>query len=261
MATAKSTKSPAFQFYPRDFLSSGKVDDMSMTERGIYVTFLSRCWLDEGLPVDVSRLAKIARMKPAQFERLWNASPLRECFYEKGGKLQNERLDKERKGQAEFRRKQKAKADKRWESHGIDPAVPEVGTRHPSGNALLSASSSASASALKKESAEPPAASTPKLLTFPTVGHPPFWDLVEGQVDRWRELYPNLDIVSECRKALGWIEQNPTKRKTARGMGSFLVSWLNRAVDRGGRPAATNGSRTAGNVDALQAFIDRGKAS
>ena len=38
-------------------------------------------------------------------------------------------------------------------------------------------------------------------------------------------------MLGECRKAHAHIEASPAKRKTARGMPSFLVSWLNRAVD------------------------------
>lgn len=103
-----SERSPAFQFYPKDFLSSTKVDQMSMTERGVYITLLSRCWLDHGLPTDQKALAKMVRMKTAQFERMWDHSILRACFVEKDGKLLNERMERERAGQAEYRAKQAA---------------------------------------------------------------------------------------------------------------------------------------------------------
>lgn len=258
MASSKSTKSPAFQFYPRDFLSSPKVDVMSMTERGVYITLLSRCWLDNGLPTDLTVLAKFVRMKPQQFDRMWTHGPIHECFTERGGKFHNERLDKERSKQREHRQKQKDNADRGWLSRRNAVALPDG--RHD--DALLSASSSASASPKEQKiSAEAPSASTPTVLKFPTVGHPPFWDLVEGQVDRWRELYPNVDVLAECRKALGWIESNPQKRKTARGMGAFLVNWLSRAVNAPAPVRSAIGSRTAGNEDALRAFVDRGRAS
>lgn len=106
MATGKSTKSPAFQFYPRDFLSSGSVDDMSMTERGIYITLLARCWMDDGLPTDMAALAKMARMKPSQFERIWSNSPLHKCFYVRSGFFRHERLDTEKQKQVDFHRRQ-----------------------------------------------------------------------------------------------------------------------------------------------------------
>jgi uncharacterized protein YdaU (DUF1376 family) len=101
----KRATSPAFQFYPKDFLSSTVVDDMSMTERGMYITLLSKCWLDGGLPTDMESLARMVRTKPANFEKMWRVS-LFKCFVERNGKLQNPRLLVERRKQDEYRAKQ-----------------------------------------------------------------------------------------------------------------------------------------------------------
>lgn len=79
---------------------------MSMTERGIYMTLMSRSWLDDGLSNDLGELAAFARMKRTQFERIWLNGPLHECFYQDdAGKLRNERQERERQKQAEFRRR------------------------------------------------------------------------------------------------------------------------------------------------------------
>jgi len=72
------------------------------------------------------------------------------------------------------------------------------------------------------------------LLTFPCVGSLSNWHLTQPQVDEWSALYPGIDILTECRKALAWVLTNP--RKTSKGMPRFLVGWLNRGVGRGGRP-------------------------
>lgn len=151
VATAKSTKSPAFQFYPRDFLSSAKVDQMSMTERGAYITLLSRCWLDNGLPTDLAELAGMVRMKPSQFNRMWTSGQIARCFVERGGRFHNDRLDRERKVQAAYRRKQKDNADSGWQRRRNATALPDVAPSHPSGNAPLSLSASSSSSAFKRE--------------------------------------------------------------------------------------------------------------
>lgn len=105
VANAKSTKSPAFQFYPKDFLSSSKVRKMSLTEIGAYTVLLATSWLDGSLPNDLPELARTLGVKEAQFRRMW-AGPLGQCFYEKNGRLLNDRLEDERKKQAEFRRRQ-----------------------------------------------------------------------------------------------------------------------------------------------------------
>jgi uncharacterized protein YdaU (DUF1376 family) len=152
MATPAQKRTPAFQFYPNDFLGSSKVQRMSLTERGAYITLLSHCWLDHGLPTDLKTLAAILHVKSIQFERMWSGA-LHECFYEKNGKLQNARLDRERKKQSDFSRRQSDKAHASWESRrnaksGNAAAMPE---RHTSGNALQSSSSSSFASSSSEE--------------------------------------------------------------------------------------------------------------
>lgn len=56
------------------------------------------------------------------------------------------------------------------------------------------------------------------------------WILWPSQVDDWQRLYTRLDVRAECVKAWAWLDANPTRRKTARGMKRFLVGWLNRAT-------------------------------
>ena len=76
------------------------------------------------------------------------------------------------------------------------------------------------------------------VLTFPTVGPTKIWPLVQSQIDHWRELYPTIDVLGECRKALAWVEAHPDRRKTHRGMPKFLTGWLGRSTDRGGRASS-----------------------
>lgn len=89
------------------------------------------------------------------------------------------------------------------------------------------------------ESAKPLHGSAPSaavLLRFPTVGKgPEDWALTDAQVAEWQTCYPGINVGSECRQALAWVKANPSRRKTARGMPAFLVGWLNRSTDRGGR--------------------------
>lgn len=84
---------------------------------------------------------------------------------------------------------------------------------------------------------------TPVVLTFPTIGKGPrSWDLTEAQCADWRDAYPGLDVLGECRKALAWVKAN--QPKTAKGMPAFLVNWFNRAVKSGsGARAAAAGVR------------------
>jgi uncharacterized protein YdaU (DUF1376 family) len=143
----RTGKSPAFQFYPKDFLSSSKVQRMSLTERGAYVTLLSFCWLDGSLPADTKEIARILGVPRGHFSKLW-AGPLRECFTEKNGRLINDRLESERKKQNEYRKQQSDRAGKGWAKRKLHESGNAVALQsvHQSGNALQSSSAFASAS-------------------------------------------------------------------------------------------------------------------
>lgn len=154
LATAHRTgKSPAFQFYPKDFLSSTKVQRMSLTEVGAYTMLLAYCWLDGSITADVRELARILKVPPKQFERMW-AGPLSECFTAKGGRLVNERLEDERRAQAKFR----AKMSENGKKGGRPKATGSSGLSQSKANesSAISDLQSASASAMKNGGAASP---------------------------------------------------------------------------------------------------------
>ena len=111
----------------------------------------------------------------------------------------------------------------------------------------------------RRSPSTPPDAS-PVALSFPVVGTGgPVWHLRDLQLAHWRELFPDLDLLAEARRALAWIEADPTRRKTAGGMTKFLVSWFNRTVDstRTRGPTIVGSLKTAGNKAALEEFVRR----
>ena len=55
----------------------------------------------------------------------------------------------------------------------------------------------------------------------------------QDDIDLLTELYPSVDIMQELRKMKGWLDSNPTKRKTKNGIKRFINSWLSREQDRG----------------------------
>lgn len=60
------------------------------------------------------------------------------------------------------------------------------------------------------------------------------YPLFDKNIAEWKELYPNVDILQELRKMKGWLNSNPTKRKTKSGILRFVNSWLSREQDKGG---------------------------
>jgi hypothetical protein len=48
-------------------------------------------------------------------------------------------------------------------------------------------------------------------------------------LDEYKKAYTNIDIGAELHKASQWLTDNPTKRKTADGMGRYVNGWLGRS--------------------------------
>lgn len=138
---AKRTTSPAFQFYPKEFLSSSKVIAMSMTERGVYITLLSLQWLDGSLPIDLGALSRLVGVPQKQFLRMWPHN-LERCFVVKGGRYVNPRLERVRIEQVEYRKRQAEHGAK----GGRPPKKGEPFNPERVDKALLPASVSASSS-------------------------------------------------------------------------------------------------------------------
>lgn len=101
----------------------------------------------------------------------------------------------------------------------------------------------------------PPAASSvPPILVFPTDGRIKEWPLVAAKVAELAAAFPSLDILAECRKALGWVLAAPDRRKTAKGMSKFLFGWMSRCQDRGGGKRGQDGRRqTVGRSSRIEA--------
>lgn len=97
------------------------------------------------------------------------------------------------------------------------------------------------------------------MLSFPIEGPGgPLWHLTRDKLREYEQTYPSLDVLTEARKALQWVRDNPARRKTARGMPRFLTNWLNRAVDRStDRPRGREPPRR-GKLDIVE-VIERAK--
>jgi uncharacterized phage protein (TIGR02220 family) len=118
-------KSPAFQWYPADYLSDINVILMSNEQRGCYGTLLSHEWLSngKGIPRDIEAIAKLCGEDSKKMAMLWKG--IEKCFKphpKDDTKLIHPRLEKERKKQNDNRKKRtkagKQGANARWQTHG-----------------------------------------------------------------------------------------------------------------------------------------------
>lgn len=93
----------------------------------------------------------------------------------------------------------------------------------------------------KKEPKELPSSSAaavgsldPEFMTFPIVGNGgEEWSMGYEYLIELSEAFPDLDIKAECQKARAWLVSNNSRRKTARGMKTFLFGWLERGQNSG----------------------------
>lgn len=122
-----SDRAPAFQFYPKDFIGDSRVMQMSLQERGAYISLICFCWDDGWLPADVTKMARLVGATPGQMQKLWPA--LSDCFKPHPtdvGKLIHPRLERELEKQQEFRQRQSQKGKASAANRKATKGQPEI---------------------------------------------------------------------------------------------------------------------------------------
>lgn len=180
-------KAPAFQFYPKDYLTDTKVLMMPLAAQGLYVQLLCLDWIEDGL-TEAELKALCGGHQDIDAIAI---AMLCDCFVKhptKAGHLSNPRLQRERISQAENREKRtqsgKKGANARWGNNltRVANASKPHSERNANGIAKDGSSSSTSSSSSIYNN---PSAS----ITFP----------------------PKLDT-PECRAAwASWLEHKKSK--------------------------------------------------
>ncbi len=140
-------KSPAFQFYPKDWISDINVLGMPRQVEGDYIRLLCICWLEGSIPVDFEHLLKggapVVEAELIMLERCFIPHPDDETT------LTNPRLKKETKNQKAWSKKssdggkKSAKLRKEKALAGAGVVEPPL---EPKSNTSSSSSSSSSSS-------------------------------------------------------------------------------------------------------------------
>lgn len=118
-------KRPAFQWYPKDYLTDERVVPMTLEEEGAYRRLMDYCWLHGSLPNDMARLAAMCKASADHMAELWPA--IEPCFQLVENRWIHPRLEIERRKQDNYR-KAKSKAGKRgakarWEKEENGTAI------------------------------------------------------------------------------------------------------------------------------------------
>lgn len=77
-----------------------------------------------------------------------------------------------------------------------------------------------------------------------------YFDIPVSKVEKWKEIYPAVDVEQELREMSDWAESNPTRRKTKKGILTFIRNWLSKEQDKGG----SQSKRYVKNDDAERSF-------
>ena len=66
------------------------------------------------------------------------------------------------------------------------------------------------------------------------------YKVTRSEAERYQVLYPAVDVMQELRNAAGWLEGNPTRRKTKAGIKRYINGWLAKEQDKGGGKGGNN---------------------
>lgn len=91
------------------------------------------------------------------------------------------------------------------------------------------------------------------VLSFVVCGKGKTWEATESLLKSHQEAFPGLDVMAQYRLAAAWLVSNSSRRKTPKGMPTFLFNWLSRAQNSG-RPATGTPARNFREEATEQAF-------
>jgi uncharacterized protein YdaU (DUF1376 family) len=238
------TTAPFFPLYLKDWVMDTR--SYSFEAKGVFIELLVLAWDRGSLPAESEALRALVICSPGVWRRVWPV--LQPGWDARDGQLFHAKLEASRENVEKRSASAKAKAEKRWSVDATPDAaaLPQQCQGIPAGNAttdyrLQTTDNRRTEFAIAHSVAPSPEDVGPVALRFPTVGGTASWPLTEAQVATWVGLFPHLDVRAQCQAALAWLLANPSRRKTARGMASFLVSWLGRSVDHARVPQPATG--------------------
>ena len=75
-----------------------------------------------------------------------------------------------------------------------------------------------------------------------------YYDVPLEKIGLWEEVYPAVEVRAELRRMIAWLDSNPAKKKTRRGIERFINSWLARTQDSGGTKGKESEMTSGGNT-------------
>ncbi|MFP1634101.1 YdaU family protein [Zhengella sp. ZM62] len=220
------TNTPFMQLYVADYL--GDTMHLTTEQHGAYLLLLMTMWRHGGrLPNDPSKLARIARVSSRRWHMI--ADDVMEFFDIDGGEITQKRLVREHQKAVSISEKRSAIG----KLGGNTKALKNNKTRMA--NAKQMPKHSQIPDTIKgieaNASCPEPEKSAPVACRLPLVSGDDFV-VLESDVLEWSESFPAVDVRQQLLAMRAWLNANQSKRKTARGIKRFIVSWLDREQNR-----------------------------
>lgn len=228
------SKSPWVKFYASDWI--GGTSGLTAAERGVYITIVALIYENDGpVKMDEARMARQCGITKASFRKAVSALIDVGKLIETDDGLMNDRCEKELSERANRAQKASVAASQKWSAK---KQKNEKKQRQKTANASAKQClEDAYTRSQKPEDIEAnascpePEKSAPVACRLPLVSGEEF-DVLESDVSEWCEAFPAVDVRQQLRAMRAWLNANPNKRKTARGIKRFIVSWLDREQNR-----------------------------
>ena len=78
----------------------------------------------------------------------------------------------------------------------------------------------------------------------------------EADIIAWQRVYPAINVHQELNAMESWLDANPTRRKTKRGIKRFINAWLSRAQDKGGSPQVKSRKQSSRDISVEDKMAD-----
>lgn len=207
---------------------------MNSRERGIYATLKAHCWRDKCLPRDIESLSRLANEDPRDFEVAWPM--VQKPFVERNGFYIHPGLERERKKQREFSRKQRANALKRYYSKTVKLKNATAMPRHNSGNARAGyalQSLSSSSTTVNNNTPLPPLNDAEKRLLDYLQTTPPLNRVVDQEtfVRRLAGVYGAERVLGEFRAVVAYCAARPEWEAGKKNWNKTLAGWVKRSAE------------------------------
>lgn len=91
-------------------------------------------------------------------------------------------------------------------------------------------------------------ASTPPVYTLP-LNDGTLHEITKEDYEKYKRLYPSVDVMGEFRKMEGWFDGHQSKLKTRQGIRRFINTWLSKEQDKGINQRPSVAEKPAAPVD------------